>query len=86
MANSLARLVLAVLDVGRAEAQIGNRQSEIGNACPQLAFLTKRCDEAAQTLLPARLATKGNAGVLAKYVEAGRPSVTQQAEPYPSPQ
>jgi hypothetical protein len=44
--------------------------------------------------LAARLATEANGlrlvgaygserGVLAKYVEAGRPSVTQQAESYP---
>jgi hypothetical protein len=36
--------------------------------------------------VPARLATEANGGVLAKYVEAGRPSVTQQTGPYPPPQ
>jgi hypothetical protein len=34
----------------------------------------------------ARLATEANESVLAKYVEAGRPSVTQQTGPYPPPQ
>jgi very-short-patch-repair endonuclease len=38
--------------------------------------------ESARVGLPARLATKANGGVLAKYVEAGRPSVTQQAKPH----
>ncbi len=37
-------------------------------------------------VLPARLATEADAGVLAKYVEAGRPSVTKQARPYPPTQ
>jgi hypothetical protein len=36
--------------------------------------------------LYARLATEVNGGVLAKYAEAGRPSVTKQAWSYPAPQ
>jgi hypothetical protein len=34
----------------------------------------------------ARLATEANGGVLAKYVEAGQPSATQQTGPYPATQ
>jgi hypothetical protein len=36
--------------------------------------------------LSARLATEANGGVLDKYVEAGRPSVTPQTRSYPPPQ